>query len=187
MDLTDLLNSIKEMVRPGSSAIQTAPGQTYGPAVSRTTGVPINYRPLDGLGSGQYQNRYTSMLGQMLPGNRGEISIDPTSKDFQQTYGSNSAPVVQHESAHAILEDKFTDPDYKALADKNPAYRPIANKIDRDGYSPAEIPAYMSESGAAQRFNIPQNLVDLYRSHMSQQLQTIDPETATAFTKNMGK
>lgn len=184
MDFTDLINNLKEYINPGSSAMHTAPGQTYGPAVSRTTHVPIDFRQLDDEASGKYDNRFSSMLGKYIPGNHGQITIDPTSSDFKNTYQGNVTPVVQHEAAHAILEPKLNDPAYDALALKNKQFAPIADKINRAGYLPAEVPAYMSEAGASQRWGVPQNIVDIYRQQFQQGL---DPATAAAYGRNLGK
>lgn len=184
MDLTDLWNGLKEAMNPGSSAIYTAPGQSYGPAVSRTTRVPIQFRSgLPGGGAGLYIPPANSSVNQPIPSGA-VIKVDPTSADFQTTYKGNVTPVVQHEAAHAILEPKNTD--YEALANQNKAYSQVADKLgdSRLGFQPAEIPAYMSESGAASRWGLPQNLVDLYRNQMSQGLPAA---TAAAYTRNLGK
>lgn len=185
MDFTDLANSIKEYLRPGSSAMHTAPGQTYGPAVSRVSRVPITFRPdLPGAASGDYRNQYDSAFGQAIPNNHPVIRIDPTASDVQSTYGGNVHSVLKHEIAHSILEGQ--SPDYEKLAATNPEYNTIAAQMgnSRAGFQPAEVPAYMAESGAAQRWNVSPNLVNMYRQHL---MSGLDPATAAAYARNMGK
>jgi|SRR5579859_2308209 len=186
MDFTDLINSIKEAVSPGSSAIRTAPGQTYGPSMSIQGHVPINYRHLNGRESGEYQTYFTkpaNPLSKAAPTMTQQITIDPTSTDFNTTYGGNVNPVIQHEVAHSILE-KPGNVDYDKLAATNPAYARVLSQLSGRVVNPSEVPAYMSEGGAAQRWGVPQNIVDVYRQNM---VQGLDPAVAQAYASNLGK
>lgn len=185
MDLTDLTNMIKEKLWPGSTAIQTAPGQTYGPAQALVTRTPITFRQgLPGGASGIYSNQFDSALGQAIPTNHPVIRVDPTTSDVANTYGGDVKPVIHHEIAHAVLESQ--NPGYEKLATSNPEYNTIATQMgtNRQGFQPAEIPAYMAEPGAAARWNVSPNLVDLYRQHL---MNNLDPATAAMYQKNMGK
>lgn len=187
MDLTDIINAMKEHFHPGSTAMRIAPGETVGPSVSRLTRVPIQYRPNLGDGiSGQMGPRFDLNALQMLTGNKPVIKIDPTSSDFHTNYDNNVNPVLKHEITHSVLEGaNLSDEDYEALATKNPYYSKIAPYLaSRGGYSPAEVPAYVQEPGAATRYGIPQSLIDLYRSTMLQQLQQRNPAMATRYRQS---
>lgn len=183
MDLTDITNSIKEWLHPGSTAMQIAPGQTVGPSVSVQGRVPIQYRPMDGRTTGEYRYNESSPFGGGTPKQTDQhITIDPTTQDFKQVYGSDVNPVIHHEVAHAILEKSPTN--YDKLAEQNPAYQDIIRQLSGRVVNTAEVPAYMSEPGAAQRWNVPQSLVDVYRQHMTQQLPA---DVAAAYQRNLGK
>jgi len=193
MDFTDLINNIKERISPGSSAIHTAPGQSYGPSVSVHGGhVPIKYITT-GNATGTYQtyfDREGGPFGKPTYKASPQITINPTTQDFRENYGSNVNPVIHHEVAHAILEkprsyDGVTGAtDYDTMAARNPVYEQILPKLSGRIVNTSEVPAYMSESGAAQRWNIPQNIVDVYRNNFASQLT---PEARDEYVKNLGR
>lgn len=188
MNLSDLWDSLKEVVRPGSSAVYTAPGQSYGPAVARTTRVPIQFSNNPNVpGTGQYFQTPSTALGSVMSHiMQPKIVINPTSEDARSNYGTNMDSVIKHEIAHSVLEPHMNDADYEKLAQTNPYYKQMYTALDKSRLvNPAEVPAYAAEKDMSQ-YGIPGDLQQLYRNSLVKQLQTSNPKLATQYQQIIG-
>lgn len=180
MTIADLMNSLKEMVNPGSTAIQTAPGQTYGPAVSRLTRTPINFSqtamPEDQSGDYTLQN------------GTGSITVNPKSSDIAANYGGNVNSAIKHEIAHSIVMPVTTQAQRTQMANSDPMWQQAAQNlqgIGRGGQMSNEVPAYMAEPDAS-RYGIPDSLQSLYRKNFVNSLSTVSPTAANQYQRLTG-
>lgn len=185
MDIMDLVNSAREYMRPGSTAVWTKPGQSYGPAVSRLTRTPINFKddPLHPNLSGEFNTVPDNFLTRILPKSlqdTSQITVYPKAKDTTDISSS-----IRHEDTHATL-DSLSRKDFLNLADRNPAYDLIEKKLGqagRGGFAPAEVPAYMAETDPSNPYKISPDLRNAYVKRMIDQLSSIDPSMSQTYAK----
>lgn len=187
MDFTDLLNSIKEAIRPGSTAVRDLrTGITYGPAQSRYTRTDQQFinNPKDNM-SGQYFPAARAPLGHLLPES---WTAHPVEKiNIGSPDNTDTPTTIRHEDTHALL-DSLTDEQYQAMGENNPAMRPIVNKLEqagRYGWAGAEVPAYMTERNP-QLYGIDPALRAQYLGHIVKQLGSINPSLVPTYKKLAG-
>lgn len=189
MDFHGLWDALKERMSPGSTAIQTEPGQTYGPAESRLTRVPITFSQtaMPQNQSGEYVG--PTPIGQKYLGSKGQITINPTSSDVMDNYKGNVNAAIKHEIAHSIVMPATTDDNLEQMARQNPAYSNVESHLaqsERGGWAPAEASSYMAEPNAA-RYGISDDLQSLYRKNFVNQLSGVNPAAAQLYQRLIGQ
>lgn len=187
MDLQSLAASLKEMFSPGSSAIYTAPGQSYGPAVSRLTRTPIKFTTSLGRDINGVYNEDLALLPGKPPTT--SISINPKSDEIQA--GMPISDIIRHEDIHALLDktlSKASGPNadtYQALSmmqDENKYHPSIQAALQghRGGYLPVEVPAYAGQHNYKQYGIDPISRAG-YVEDMIKNLKSIDPKASDIY------
>lgn len=178
----DLISMIREYFRPGSTAVYTQPGQSYGPAQARLTRAPITFGPLEHNMNGMYSAR----MGPI----GGGIQIDPTGNDVSKSYNGDVGNVIKHEIAHSILSNTPEDYDnLLTMASRNSHYWAMAKGLthsSRGGDMPNEVPAYAAESNP-ERYGISQQDRDAYLHTLLDQLRSTDLVKASQYSRLIGK
>jgi hypothetical protein len=187
MDFTDLANTIKEYIRPGSTAIRDPhdPSTTYGPAQSRFTRTNQQFiNDPTSSQSGQYLTAPKNIVTSAFPGVAPVEQINVASPDTTSVKGA-----IRHEDAHALLKDLSMD-QLKTLSDNNPMGYTVEGRLaslGRAGYGPQEAPAYMAEGDPKATYNVPSDIRNIYLSHMYNQLGAINPQLAQKYQQLVGK
>ncbi len=186
MDLQSLAANIKEYFNPGSSAIYTAPGQSYGPAESRLSRVPIHF---NAGGPDNMSGLYTAHgIGNRTIGNP-QIDIYPNSQDMQKNFKGNVGGAIKHEIAHSILSPDPKGEDLmEQAATGNPQYESVMKRIaaTRAGNMTNEVPATMAEPNP-ERYGVSANMRAQYISNMLQQLKPNYPKQYDQYQRLIGK
>lgn len=184
----DLMDLVREYFRPGSTAMYTEPGQSYGPAVSRHTRTPISFSNRYGP---QENGRYITDP-DLAPGIKSQprIVINPQSNEIKRYH--NIKDVINHEDTHALLDQTMrkyigpkgdTEEALSILKGENPFHEQLSNELSlagRAGYMPAETPAYAVEKKSGV-YGVDPFTRSGYLQQMISTLQGIDPKAASTY------
>ena len=116
----------------------------------------------------------TMAPGLFHPGGLVLINPDHTAH-FQTT--------IQHEKVHALLNTLNSNGTLDKLNASNPYFKQVASKLilDPTNDPSSEAPAYIA-TGESKQVGIDPEVANGYKQHLIQQLQTIDPHTAKAYS-----
>lgn len=156
MNLSDLISNL---MSKKFSALQTEPGVTYGPAVSRSSRTPIQYGSLPANRSGEFNPQTDT------------IKIDPIK--------GNVPAVTRHESVHALLSKLPNSGTAQSQA--APGFSSIAERMHGSvaGNMEDEVPAYMAMQPKPQFYGISDDQRNAYMQGLVGQLQKLDPSIAS--------
>lgn len=194
MDLHELAQQYFGMQK----TFQTAPGETYGPAMSRRTRTPIMFT--DRLGPDSNGLFLTNPKFQMhAPYGKIRdnplIKINPLSDEI--TSKATTIPnVIRHEDTHALLENTLrgsigpngdTRTAMRILQSENPYYSDIESRLrgQREGFLEDEVPAYATQPDY-QQFGIPPPIRNGYVGSLIKSLESIDPKAAKIYRSLAG-
>lgn len=147
-------------------AMQTEPGVTYGPAVTRISRTPIEYGELPPNRSGEFYP------------DRKSIKVDPRK--------GNVHTVTRHEQIHAILDNLPMGGAPQTTS--APGFMDIARVIQPQvaGEMEHEVPAYMGQQQNSNFYGISDNQRNMYMQGLMGQLQKLDPAIAQKMLRLSG-
>lgn len=189
MDFTDLANSVKEYMNPGSTAVRDPhdPSTTYGPAQSRYTRMNQEFysNPKDTSLSGQTVYAPNNVLARMLPGLAAKSAerINVSSPDTTSVKGT-----LRHEDTHALLGQLPLET-LQDMASNNPYQEQVDRGLstaNRTGRASEEAPAYMAEGDPKATYGVPSAIRNLYIAHLTNQLGAINPSIARKYGQLSG-
>lgn len=165
--MADILDSLLGYLRglnASNGVMRTAPGETYGPAVSRITRTPIRFT--ENLSAAQNNGEYDPATKT--------IAINPKAQ-------SDVPTMIRHESIHALMDQV---PGSGQMAAQSSGFPDIAKQMAGVGGDPShEAVAYLGSYPTSQFRGLSDQIREGFLNDFGSKLSAADPVRGSAWSR----